>query len=413
MSFWFVLLNTAEILFAPFLFFAVFAPKILRYIKRGRGTFLRRIFSRGKVSPGGVWFQASSIGEAKIAVALARRLKAKKIPMYLFAMTPEGRSFAEKQNVFNGCFLAPLDFYFIVEKFMKNVRPKCVILVELQLWPNLIETASRLAQVAIVNGRLSDRSFPRYRVFRFLVRRLLSKMAFISARTEKDRRRFILLGAPREKVFLSGNIKYDILFSGSSSKKRKADFGIPDDKIVITCGSTHSGEEEIIVEAVRRLPENVFCVIVPRHIERAPEVEKIFRKFSAGYSVFSRNGGVKNGDRFLLVDAFGVLNDFYAIADFCFVGGSLVGKGGQNFVEAVGCGKPVVVGPHNENFHQEFEILKNYLFVAQTPEEVYAIFRNFLEKPEAARRKADQAYSEILSVSGALDKNLKFIEGIL
>ena len=337
-------------------------------------------------------------------------MREKKIPMYLFTMTPEGREFGERQNVFDGCFLAPIDFFFIVKSFVKRVKPRCFILIELQLWPNLIEAASQVGKIAIVNGRLSDKSFPRYMIFRFFTKYLLGKMAFVSARTEKDRRRFVALGAPVEKVFLSGNIKYDILFSPSLSRKEKSDFGIPEEKVVITCGSTRAGEEEFIIEAVSRLPENVFCVIVPRHIERVPEIEKILGKFSAKYSVLSRNGGVEKDDKFLLVDAFGVLPEFYEIADFCFVGGSLVDKGGQNFVEAISFGKPVCVGRHNENFHQEFEILKDYLFIAESGETLYGIFKKFLENPATAEAKAAAARSAIEARVGALRKNLRLIE---
>jgi len=199
MSFYLVLVNTLFILFAPVIISVVAFPKIFRYIKRGRATFLNRfMLPSGEILPGGLWFQASSIGEVKIALPVARRLRGRGLPLYLFAVTPEGRLLAKSSGVFNGSFLAPFDIFFIVRKFLRRFAPSGVILIELQLWPNLIDQASRICGIVITNGRISDRSFPRYRLLRPLAKELFGLISVISARTEKDRDRFVALGAMPE-----------------------------------------------------------------------------------------------------------------------------------------------------------------------------------------------------------------------
>jgi len=416
MSFSLILFNTLLVLFIPVIILVMGIPRLFRYIKRNRGTFLRRFrVPPGEILPGGVLFQASSIGEVKIALPVARKLRAKGFPVYIFTVTPEGRLMAAGSGAFDGSFLAPFDVFFVAGKFLKKFAPGCVVLIELQLWPNLIDQAARVSKVVILNGRISDRSFPRYRLVRPFVKKLLGLISVISARTEKDRRRFISLGAAPGKVKLTGNIKYDTLLTTPAAFKEKDAFGVPHRLPVITAGSTHGGEEEMIVNAVLRIMKDreLLCVIAPRHIERIPYLEKLLRKNNLTYSLFSRSGGVKNGDRFLLIDRFGALPQMYHISDICFVGGSLVPHGGQNFVEAVGLRRPVCVGPHNANFHQEFDIFKDVLFVAEDEDSLFKIFSALLEKPSVGKEKAGKAYERLKLLTGALDRNVGIIEKIM
>ncbi|MFH1353065.1 MAG: glycosyltransferase N-terminal domain-containing protein [bacterium] len=278
MSFSLILFNTLLVLFIPVIILVMGIPRLFRYIKRNRGTFLRRFrVPPGEILPGGVLFQASSIGEVKIALPVARKLRAKGFPVYIFTVTPEGRLMAAGSGAFDGSFLAPFDVFFVAGKFLKKFAPGCVVLIELQLWPNLIAQAARVSKVVILNGRISDRSFPRYRLVRPFVKKLLGLISVISARTEKDRRRFISLGAAPGKVKLTGNIKYDTLLTTPAAFKAKEAFGVPHRLPVITAGSTHGGEEEMIVNAVLRIMKDreLLCVIAPRHIERIPLSRKI------------------------------------------------------------------------------------------------------------------------------------------
>ena len=415
----FIILNTVEILGLPVIIFIFALPKMFRYIKRSRGTFIRRFYlpSSFLSATGGYWFQASSVGEVKIAVALAGRLKKAAVPLYLFAMTPEGRKLGKETGVFDGCFMAPADIFFIVRSFLAKVRPRLLILIELQLWPNLVDQASRFTKIVLVNGRISDKSFAKYKLIKCFTRMLFKKISFISARTKKDALRFASLGAAREKIRITGNIKYDILTSSASFAVSRREYSIQEHSFVITAGSTHGEEEEMIVQAVSLLPsgeggENTLCIIAPRHTERVGEIEKMLKKRNLAYSLFSRRRGIKQGDNFLIVDVFGILADMYQIADVCFVGGSLVPHGGQNFVEAVNKRKAVVVGPFNSNFQHEFDILKSEMLVVNDADSLKKAFEKLMRSPSEREKLAALSYEKLKTLTGALDRNVRIIAGV-
>ena len=405
-----IVLNTVEILLFPVIVFAFALPKMFRYIKRSKGTFVRRFYlpARG-VKPGGLWFQASSVGEVRIAVDLAGKLNRAMRPLYLFAMTPEGRLLGKESGAFDGSFMAPADIFFIVRGFLKKVRPRRLILIELQLWPNLIDQASRFAKIILVNGRISDRSFPKYMLIKRFTKKLFEKISFISARTLKDAARFALLGADRRKMGITGNVKYDILASGGAGGAKREEFSIPEDVFVITAGSTHGIEDEMIVDAVLSLGDGILCVIAPRHVERAGEIEKMLRKRGVKYSLFSRTAGIRPGDRFLIVDVFGVLPRMYSVADVCFVGGSLVPHGGQNFIEAVNFGKAVVVGPYNGNFRQEFSIFREDLSVVEDTPSLKKAFERLMNSPAERNAMASAALKKLKTLTGSLERTAEII----
>jgi len=411
MSLTLIIVNTVTLLFLPLIIFMVTLPRLYRYIKRSKGTFYQRFFLPGSAfTPCGVWFQASSVGEVKLAVSLAGEFKDAKRPLYLFAMTPEGRAFGRASGVFTGVYYAPVDIFFVTESFMKKVRPACVVLIELQLWPNLIESAGRFSRIVIVNGRVSDRSFPRYKLIKPLTAMMLGKIEAVSARTKKDAERFITMGADPARVEVTGNIKYDIVSSDSGVRCSRGDYAAPPRALLITAGSTHRGEEAALIDAVISLEDEIYCVMVPRHIERAREIERVFKRRNIPCSRFSRDGGFLPSHRFLLVDKIGLLDGLYGIADICFVGGSLVPHGGQNFVEAVQKKKPVVVGPSTGNFSEEFDILKDELCVVSDSVSLAEAFRALASSEDMREKKALGAFAKLDMLKGALSRNATIIK---
>ncbi|MBA3066753.1 hypothetical protein FP828_09725 [bacterium] len=411
MSLILIIINAVTLLFLPLIVFLVVLPRLYRYIKRSRGTFHQRFFLPGRdFTPGGVWFQASSVGEVKLAASLASEIKDPPRPLYLFAMTPEGRAIGRASGVFTGVYFAPADIFFITDSFMKKVAPACMVLIELQLWPNLINSARRFSKIVLVNGRISDRSFPRYKLIKPLARLMLEKIEIISARTKKDAERFIALGADPAKVEVSGNIKYDIVFSPGGIIRSRKDYAAPEHALLITAGSTHRGEEEALIDAVTSLKGEVYCMIAPRHIERIREIARIFRKRNILCSCLGRDGGFLPSSRFLLVDKIGLLDGLYRISDICFVGGSLVPHGGQNFVEAVQQKKPVVVGPHTGNFREEFDILKDELFVVSDSVSLASAFRALASSKEMREMKSLEAFGKLDMLKGALRRNADIIK---
>ncbi|MBU3955212.1 hypothetical protein KJ633_01990, partial [bacterium] len=192
--------------------------------------------------------------------------------------------------------------------------------------------------------------------------------------------------------------------------RSRKDYAAPEHALLITAGSTHRGEEEALIDAVTSLKGEVYCMIAPRHIERIREIERIFRKRNILCSCLGRDGGFLPPSRFLLVDKIGLLDGLYRISDICFVGGSLVPHGGQNFVEAVQQKKPVVVGPHTGNFREEFDILKDELFVVSDSVSLASAFRALASSKEMREMKSLEAFGKLDMLKGALRRNADIIK---
>ena len=213
----------------------------------------------------------------------------------------------------------------------------------------------------LVNGRISDRSFKRYLQFRWLFRHFLANISAFCMQTGEDARRIIAMGAPPSRVNCTGNLKYDIVVPQATAegcRELKKTYHIPDDIPVLTAGSTHQGEEEILVAAYKTLiheNRSLFLVLVPRHPERAVSVAEILRREGISYTL--RSGQDKQPSLFLsgevlLVDTVGELMRFYSLSDLVFVGGSMVPVGGHNILEPASLCKPVLFGPHMSNFRE-------------------------------------------------------------
>ncbi|MDD5449858.1 MAG: 3-deoxy-D-manno-octulosonic acid transferase [Candidatus Omnitrophica bacterium] len=297
-----------------------------------------------------IWLHAVSVGEVATLRPLWERLRteypSKKI--IISTVTRTGNELARKFSNSNEIVLyLPFDISFIVNSFLNRFKPRCLIIAETEIWPNLITACrARGIPVIIVNGRISNRAFKRYRLVKPLLKAILRKIDFIGAQTEGARGRFIFLGAPPENVKITGNLKYDIrdytparILKPDCTDLRKK-LGIGGQGKIFVAGSTHKGEEEIVLDVFRKLAQDfkdLYLIIAPRHIERAAEV----RRLAAGLSV-----------RITVIDKIGALNDAYSISDIVFVGGSLVPKGGHNIIEPAFFAKPILFGPHMFNFEE-------------------------------------------------------------
>jgi 3-deoxy-D-manno-octulosonic-acid transferase len=251
--------------------------------------------------------------------------------------------------------VAPFDFPWAVDAVLRGLRPSLLVLVETELWPNLIRLARRRGvPIAVVNGRISDRSFPRYRRVRSLLRHVLAQVDLFLMQSETHAQRIRALGAPPGTVRVSGNLKFDAL----AEPRPPADLVAAADGAgaLWVAGSTMAGEEELVLRAlrdVRAARPDARLVLAPRRPERFAEVPALAE--AAGFRCVRRSalGGApwREGE-VLLLDTMGELAGVYALATVVFVGGSLVPTGGHNVLEAAICGKAVVVGPHMENFQE-------------------------------------------------------------
>ncbi len=307
---------------------------------------------------GCLWVHAVSVGEVQAAVPLVKALRARypEWRIVVTTMTPTGAERVQTalhQDVTH--YYLPYDLPGAVRRFARRLRPRLLIIMETELWPNLIHYChTQRIPVVLANGRLSERSAARYRYVKKLASEMLAMFSVVAAQTQQDARRFIALGAPSEIVRVTGNIKYDMKPPASLREQAEVlrrSWGV--ERAVWIAASTHEGEEQQILDAyaaVRRELPHALLVIVPRHPERFAKVSALCEK--SGYSIVRRseqracdaNTGIVIGD------SMGELNLFYAASDVAFVGGSLVPTGGHNLIEPAEQGIPVITGPHTFNF---------------------------------------------------------------
>ncbi len=314
-----------------------------------------------------IWFHAASVGEVKILPPVICSLK-KKSPDFLAVvsiLTKTGK--AEAKKILKDAdlvFHPPVDIVFFVKRVVKKIEPKALILVETELWPNLIREAKRgKSKIFVINGRLSKKSFSFYNRFKRLFSEVLSFVDIFCMRTEEDSKRAVILGADPNKIKVLGNLKFDQIPTNSSQRNKeetKKSLGINPDSNLIVAGSIRGGEERIILNAFYRLKkefQSLCLILAPRHMKRLKETEKLI--LSLGLK-FIRKSKIKDQrvlEDVILLDTYGELFSLYPCADVAFVGGSLVPKGGHNILEPAIFGVPVLFGPHTEHFKSARKLL--------------------------------------------------------
>ena len=342
------------------------------YLWKGRGTgkYLRTLADRmGRmpedIPPGrgpSIWIHAVSVGEVLAARILVQPLKAR-FPghrVFVSTTTLTGNAVArETMRDADGVFFAPFDFKRPVMRVLDRLDPALLVLVETEIWPNLIHHArQRGARIAVVNGRISPRSFPRYRRVRPLLRRVLAEVDLFLMQGDAHRVRMLEMGAPPERVHVVGNLKYDALHEPETPAALRRALGqdSPDPAPLWVAGSTVEGEEEAVLSAfaaLRRRHPGARVLIAPRHPERFATVADLVVR--AGLACARRtllSAGGWNGGDVLVLDTLGELAQVYPLATVVFVGGSLARAGGHNVLEPAVAGKAIIVGPHMENFQE-------------------------------------------------------------
>ncbi|MGH9797794.1 MAG: 3-deoxy-D-manno-octulosonic acid transferase, partial [Candidatus Polarisedimenticolia bacterium] len=306
------------------------------------------------VAPGGLWIHAVSVGEVRLALLLlgAVRERHPGLPVTVTTGTPTGRALAERAVPAGRppdlvAFL-PIDRRGPMGRFLERVRPAVLLLVETEIWPNLLRLCGeRGVPVILVNGRISPRSFPRYRRVRRFLKSCLGDVTLFAMQSAEDAERIRELGAPPDRIRVTGNMKFDLPLprdaAGPAARER---LGIAADRPLFVAGSTAPGEERAAAEALRalrRIDPRTLLVLAPRHPEDFAAAETRLIELGLRVARFSGPAPGRETDA-VLVDAMGVLPDLYAAADLVFVGGSLVSRGGQNPLEPASLGRPVLFG---------------------------------------------------------------------
>ena len=306
-----------------------------------------------------IWLHAVSVGEVTIALKLASQIQILKPDLHCVLTTTTTTGFAlANQNApdWIEVMYSPLDFWPIMRRGFATIRPKAIILVEAEVWPNLVaEARARKIPIALVNARLSPRSEKRFQMFRGFVAPTLRLLDAVCVQNLEDVERWKALGIDEDKIHHLGSIKYDpenVEIDPELPREILAGFGL-EKRTVIFGGSTHSGEEKVLAQVFRALRRDfvdLLLVLAPRHTERVAEIQRDVGEI--GFHVALRSQ-LPVADPFLdclLIDSTGELRDWYSVATIAFVGKSLLARGGQNPAEAILAGKPVVFGPHMENF---------------------------------------------------------------
>jgi 3-deoxy-D-manno-octulosonic-acid transferase len=318
-----------------------------------------------------IWVHAVSVGEVMAAARLVAELR-EALPRWVVAVsttTETGQRLAKERLADSPVFYLPLDFRVVVRRYLDVVRPRLVVMMESELWPRLIEECAREGiPMAVVNARISDRSFPRYMRLRGLWRPLLGKISLFLPQSEETAERLVKMGARVERVRVTGNLKYDVRAGEATAMTRRI-AELSGGYELVVGGSTHPGEEEVLLEAWREVQsgeqsKSPLLMIAPRHPDRFQEVVGLISR--KGYAALRCSElGEKglpepfaSGDVVLVLDTIGDLASVYSLASVAFMGGSLVAKGGHNPLEAAQFGVPVVMGESYENFREMAELMR-------------------------------------------------------
>lgn len=319
-----------------------------------------------------IWIHAVSVGEATAAEPLVKALKAEwpDADIVISTTTVTGQAVAEKRYGAAHVVYYPHDFSWTVKRFLDRIKPSIVVLMELEVWPNMTaEAAARGIPILVVNGRITERSAKRYKQGWAFVRGAFVRATRWLVQTDEYADRLKHLGVDPAHVIVSGNIKYDAVDTAPPSQSHRTalrtELGIATDAPVLIGGSTHPSEEAALLDSVKKLQASTApglrLILVPRHPERFNAVEDEIR--AAGFVCIRRSAMQNPQDiappsHVILVDVMGELKRMYAAADVAFVGGSLIPHGGQNVMEPCGMSVPVIHGPHMHNFNEAIDILR-------------------------------------------------------
>ncbi|CAI8826818.1 lipid IV(A) 3-deoxy-D-manno-octulosonic acid transferase [Pseudomonas sp. IT-P260] len=378
-------------------------------------------FSYGMPSlrPGGIWVHAVSVGESIAAAPMIRALLQRypQLPITVTCMTPTGSEriqalFANEPRI-QHCYL-PYDLPCAAARFLDHAKPKLAVIMETELWPNHIhQCAKRGIPVALANGRLSERSARGYGRFSKLTAPMLAEMSFFAVQTEAEAQRFRDLGARPQTVEVTGSIKFDLTIDPQLLQRAHELRGQWQalERPVWIAASTHEGEDEVVLDAHRRLLANypnALLILVPRHPERFNSVFELCQR--EGFATVRRSTGanVEANTAVLLGDTMGELLFLYALADSAFVGGSLVPNGGHNLLEPAALAKPVLSGPHLFNFLDIAAQLREAGALAEVDDaEGLAVeVQRLFELPRDAQRMAEAGLAVMRRNQGALQRLL-------
>ena len=369
-----------------------------------------------------ILIHAVSVGEAIAARPLLKALRSR-YPSHAIVMTnmtETGRTTAAGFPEVDLCLYFPFDFLPSVRAMLNSVKPRIIIIMETEIWPNFSREAARInVPIVLANGRISDRSFNRYLKFSWFFRPALRCFSSVCMQSEVGRKRIVAIGANPDTTRVTGNLKYDIISGMINDEERcrlRKQYSVSNDCCVITAGSTHDGEEQHVIRAYKELSaviSNLLLVLVPRHPERSAEIEA--QLDNAGLRFQKRTAitddHLLQSGEVLLVDTVGEMMNLYALSDIAYVGGSLVPVGGHNLLEPASVGVPTVFGPHMANFLEIKALVLQYGAGIQihTPEELTDSFRALITSIELRTVLGQNGLKLMRDNGGATERHMDVI----
>jgi 3-deoxy-D-manno-octulosonic-acid transferase len=355
-----------------------------------------------------IWVHAVSVGEVLAVAGLVEELQSRfpQHRIFISTTTDTGQVLARKRFGEANVFYFPMDFAFAIRPYLRALRPQLVVIAETEFWPNFLRLAhAGGARIAVVNARISDRSWPSYRRFRGLLRRLLVNVDLFLAQTQEDAARLQDIGASLERVRVTGNLKFDIPVPAPPAiiESVRTSIAATDAGPVLVCGSTVDGEEPLLLKAFENLLvqyPRALMMLAPRHPERFAAVAALLEQMSIRFCRRSLWNGEPLGGGVLLLDTIGELAALYALADIAFVGGSLVARGGHNIIEPAQHGVATVVGHHTENFRDIVSLFQSRDAVrvvgpAELPLVLLELLANDTERRALGLRAAETMRSQV------------------
>lgn len=373
-----------------------------------------------------LWFHAVSVGEVNICTQLISAIEpyVPNLKIVISTTTTTGMGILnDKLPSYIEKIYYPIDFKRCVRRAFGVIHPSAVVLVEAEIWPNFLWHArDRGTPVFLVNARLSERSFNGYKRFGVVFRRIFASLAGVGVQDEADAEKMRLLGCRPDKVHVVGNMKFDAVPLG---EKRHIDapmmlrsLGVDERAVVLVGGSTHAGEEEVLADIYKRLKQRfpeLFLVLVPRHFERGREVGRVLTGKGVNFvyrsEVTSNTKHPPGAVECLLVNSTGELRYFYEVADIIFVGKSLRGKGGQNPIEPGMAAKPIVFGPHMQNFKTvaaDF-VNNNGAIQVRDESELEEALKRLISNPERRAEMGKMAVEVVRKNRGSVERTVRMI----
>lgn len=407
-----IILILATILLLPWILFRLATvPKYRGGISQKLGRLRKGVLKKIK-GHRPIWVHAVSVGEVMAAHPLIRELK-KRYPgrrLILSTVTVTG-NFTARQRVpeADAVFYFPFDYPWIVRRVIRGINPVIVLVAETELWPNFFRELRRVGiPSALINGRISPKSYRNYRKFRWFFSKVFENLSLFCMQSEEDAARIKDIGASPDRVIVTGNLKFDQQIPVAVQNPIRIEPG----RKVIVAGSTHRGEEEILLDVFRRLRErfpDLLFIIAPRHPERFDEVFWLVVK--AGFDCTRRTehkGTVKD---VLLLDTIGELKAFYSVCDVAFVGGSFVKVGGHNLLEPAAMKKPVIFSRYMFNFKEISEALikAGGGIMVKDRDDLYREMLKLLSDGELAKNIGERAFGVIVASSGAAKRTIEAV----